>query len=162
MLEFGTENTECGGNAPFVKSIEDNEDNTLKIMLSLPVVGESDSNIDDTGIEKLNELLKNCCPIYPDEGSTYEIMFRDYIMYQTRNESYCSWDDYEIRKGNIFILFERSRLLDQLQNITDCQILEDGSYYPAKWKHYGIVSQNHIIDIISQQEPVITRQNLQI
>ena len=160
MLEFGAKNIECGELAPFVISINDDMDNLLKIMLSLPSVGGKDSNIEDTGVDKLNELLKNCAPIYPDEGSIYEIMFENYIMYQTRNESYCSWDDYEIRKGNFLILFERSRLLDQLQNITDCQVLDDGSYYPAKWKHYGIVSQNHIIDIISQQEPVITRQKV--
>lgn len=79
-------------------------------------------------------------------------------MYQTRNESFCSIDSYEIKKGRYFTIFTRSRLLDLLQNITDCSKLSDGSYYPDKWTHYGICSQNHIIDIISACKPAVIKK----
>ena len=44
----------------------------------------------------------------------------------------------EIRKGKYLIIFEKSKLLDSLVQMTDARKLEDGSYYPGKWTHYGI------------------------
>lgn len=49
--------------------------------------------------------------------------------------------------------------MDSRLIITDCSQLEDGSYYPGKWTHYGVFSNNHIIDVISQQEPVIRKKS---
>lgn len=82
------------------------------------------------------------------------------ILYQVRNELFCSWDGYELRQGKFFIVFEKSRLLDTLPLITDCQIGDDGEAYPGKWKHYGIYCQNHIIDIISHNEPIIKKLDI--
>lgn len=103
----------------------------------------------------INELLVNATPLYPNSLKTYEIIFDHYILYQTRNESYCSWDNYEIRNGKYFIIFSKSRMLDFLLQITDCEKLEDGTAYPGEWKHFGIYCQNHVIDIISCNEPTI-------
>ena len=40
------------------------------------------------------------------------IEFDSYIMHMTRNESYTSWDNYEVRKGNYLVDFEKSRFID--------------------------------------------------
>lgn len=50
--------------------------------------------------------------IQASENERYEIQFDDYVMYTVRNKSYTAWDDYEIRKGNYLVKFDRSRLLD--------------------------------------------------
>lgn len=89
------------------------------------------------------------------EVNCVKFIFEHYILYQTRNESYCSWDNYEIRNGKYFIIFSKSRMLDFLSQITDCGKLEDGTVYPGEWKHFGIYCQNHVIDIISCHEPTI-------
>ena len=77
-------------------------------------------------------------------------------MYQIRDESYCSFDPEEIRHGRYLITFEKSKLLSYLGSVTDAGQLGDGSFYPGKWTHYGIYSQNHVIDVISHIPPVIT------
>lgn len=72
----------------------------------------------------------------------------------TRNESYTAWDDYEVRKGKYFIVFERSRLLDCMPKLVETELVE--AYFPQGWKHYGIYCQNHIIDVIAAGEPRVT------
>lgn len=156
MIEFGINNEE-NNEAPFLISIEEGGVNCVKFIVALPYKGEVGSKIDDTGINELNKLLVNASPLYPNSSKKYEIIFEHYILYQTRNESYCSWDNYEIRNGKYFIIFSKSRMLDFLSQITDCGKLEDGTAYPGEWKHFGIYCQNHVIDIISCHEPTILR-----
>ena len=156
MIAFGQQDS---GQGPFLISLSEEYDNDLKIVVSLSCTGEIGENADDMGIPALGDILRKSRPILPDENQTYEILFEGYILYQTRNESYTSWDDYEIRNGTYFIIFEKSRLLDALPVLTDCQILSDGTPYPGNWKHYGIYCQNHIIDIISCYEPEIKKLN---
>ncbi len=87
----------------------------------------------------------------------YEIVFPSYIIYQVRNESYCSWDEYEIRKGNTLYIYEKSKFLDYFKSVTDCCQSDDGDYYPGEWIHYGIGAEDHIIDIISHEKPIIKK-----
>lgn len=158
MFQFG-DDAVCTDVAPFVMEIKDNMDNGLNITVALPRLGEKGSDVDETADEKIQGIMKESSPIYPDFNKAYEIYFDTYITYQVRNESFCSWDDYEVRHGKYFIVFERSRYLEQLQNITNCCQFEDGSYYPGEWKHFGIYAQNHVIDVISHGNPEIKRIN---
>jgi len=84
-----------------------------------------------------------------------DIRFENYIMYQVRNESF-SRIDRQTRQGRYMATYEQSFLLNHLSEITDAQQGDDGSFYPAKWKHYSIFTQNQVIDIISHCEPVLT------
>lgn len=152
MIAFGRDSER---HAPFLISLSEELDNKLKIVIALSCTGKKGSA--DVDIPALGEILKECRSIYPDENQTYEILFEGYILYLNRNESYTSWDDSEIRKGKYLIYFEKSRLLDMLPMLTDCQILSDGTHYPGNWKHYGIYCQNHIIDVISCHEPIIKK-----
>lgn len=158
MFQFGSDDAMCICGYPFILEIKDDMDNRLIITVSLPVRGDKGENISETENEKIKEIMENAYPIYPNQDMNYEIIFDDYIAYQVRNESFCSKDDYEIKKGKYFVLFERSRYLDQIQIITNCSQFEDGSYYPGKWTHYGVYANNHIIDVISHQEPVIRKR----
>ena len=79
-----------------------------------------------------------------------EIQFDSYIGFSIRNESYTLWDEYEDFEGKIFRLFQRSRYLDFIRSSTFAT--DD---YPGPYKHYGIAGLNHIIDIVSIEEPVI-------
>lgn len=155
MIKFGTHNTNLK-HAPFLMKTEENEDNCIRFRISFAC--EEERNSDNlTGIQSLDEILHNAIPICPNKNEIYEILFEQYILYQIRNESYCSRDDFEIKQGKYFIIFKKSRLLAVLPVITDCQILSDGTAYPGNWKHYGIYCQNHMIDIISHHEPIIRK-----
>lgn len=111
----------------------------------------------DAGKRAINGILANARPLELNEKCLFEICFNDYIIYQIRNESFCSYDPDEIRHGKHLIVFEKSKMLSHLNKITDVQQLDDGSYYPDKWKHYGIYTQNQVIDIISHRQPAISR-----
>ncbi len=67
---------------PFILKIEDNENNILKVFVSLPVVGEIGDCIENTGNQDLNELLTKSKPVYSSDNEIYEIIFDKYIMYQ--------------------------------------------------------------------------------
>ena len=148
------ERIERSENAPFVLSVTDSTDNELKIILAL-------AKIDRTGIHKgdnakLNEILENAVPVQADEDDLYEIVFERYIIYQCRNESYTAFDDKEIRYGKYLVTFEKSRLLDFYENV----IFDfDSIDTKTKRKHYGIISANHIIDVIANELPIITKIN---
>ena len=141
--------------APFLRSLEECEDNELRITVAGAKIGDCAADtFDDTA---LGRILSQCRPIESDENLAFEITFESYIIYQVRNESFCSYDPEEIRSGKFLIVFEKSELLDYLTVSTDACRLDDGSFYPAEWKHYGIYTQNHVIDVVSQCEPKVLR-----
>ena len=87
-------------------------------------------------------------------GIIFDVRFPSYIMHLTRNESYTAWDDYEAREGYYLVLFTRSRLLDFYDDV----IIHTADYsWPGRGTHYGIYAADHIIDIIADSEPVISR-----
>ena len=148
------ERIERSENAPFVLSVSDNADNELIIILSLAKIGQKCITDDDN--TKLNEILKNAVPVQTDEDNIYEIVFARYIIYQCRNESYTAFDDTEIRSGKYLVTFERSRLLDYYKNV----IFDfDSIDTKTKREHYGIISANHIIDVIANEPPIIRKIN---
>lgn len=148
------ERIERSENAPFVLSVNDNADNELRIILSLAKIGQK--CISNDGNTKLNEILKNVAPVQADEDNIYEIVFERYIIYQCRNESYTAFDNTEIRDGKYLVTFEKSRLLDYYESV----IFDfDSIGTKTKRKHYGIISANHIIDVIANEPPIITKIN---
>ena len=158
MLEFGGVNVELGNHFPFLVSLQDEPDNELRIVLAMPFIGEKGAMIDeDMNNKQIKRILEEAYPIIPDTENQYEILFRNYILYQTRNESFISLDTEEISSGSYLLLFEKSKLLNYLETVTDVQRFSDGGYYPGKWVHYGILTGNHVIDIISSESPVIRR-----
>lgn len=148
------ERIEHSENAPFVLSVTDTRDNELRIILSLAKTGQMGISNDDN--TKLNEILENAVPVQTDEDNLYEILFEKYIIYQCRNESYTAFDDTEIRNGKYLLTFKKSRLLDYYENVIfDFDSIE----IKTKRKHYGIISANHIIDVIANEPPIIRKIN---
>ena len=144
----------------FLERLIDTPDNELIIFVCNSASGEPPSkemlNAEDN--KQLRGILSNCTKISPDYNHLYKIHFSNYIMYQTGNESYASFDPDEIQIGNGLILFEKSRFLDFLNRFSDTY--DDGNdAYPAKFRHYGIYTYNHVVDIISHVEPTIEKVN---
>ncbi len=164
MLAFGTDNNEISANspnAPFLLSMTDNSDNELSIIIALAKKGEKGADLDLTGYppeiaDKAKDMLLESYPVYEDTEQIYEIRFNDYVIYQCRNESYTYWDDSEVRKGKYLIIFEKSNLLDYYESVL---FDWDDADTKSKRKHYGIYTENHIIDVISNTAPTITKVN---
>lgn len=129
MIEFGTENTVCGKFPPYIISCKE-------------LIGEG---------EPLNTLV---IEIGVENGGEYRITFESYMLHLTRNESYTFWDEYEVRKGQYFIKFEKSRMLDMLDTLI---IHTEDHSWPGVGKHFGIYACDHVIDVISANDPVIEK-----
>lgn len=151
MIKFGCENTQMK-KGTFLIKLEEGEENSLKVVVSLSTYGEVGENIPDDAKGVIRSILKKAKPLYSDNEEVYEIYFENYVMYQVRNETFTSFDEEEIRKGNRLIIFEKSKLLDYVKTV----IWADEKYFDG-YKHYGIYTENQIIDIISQVEPTIRK-----
>ncbi|MCI8849269.1 MAG: hypothetical protein HFF85_03025 [Oscillibacter sp.] len=161
-LTFQALDSRLGDHAPFLTSLSDGLQEELHIIIAAAQIGNIGENIpalegtDETARQTLLGILANCRPIQVNEQCLYEICFPNYIIYQIRNESFCSYDPEEIRHGRHLMVFEKSKLLSNMGIVTDAQQLDDGSFYPGEWKHYGIYTQNHIIDVVSHEPPIVS------
>lgn len=153
-MRFEELDERLGEYASFLRSLNDGKDNRLTLQISPSQIGErSELSAGEEPNDALRRLLNGLHPIVPDEESVYEIVFENYIIYQVGNESFCSGDPNDKFSGRFLRIYESSALLRRLGELTDAQTLEDGSYYPAEWTHYEVVTQNHIVDVISLEEP---------
>lgn len=157
MIVFGKSDT-TEGYAPFLLKTEETKDNCVRFVIALSHCNKKETKNDITENTAVNKLLETCNQLCPDNDEIYEITFDNYILHQTRNESFCSWDNYEIRKGKYFIEFTKSKLLDIIPQLIECELIN--VVFPQnKAKHYGIYCLDHIIDIISCYEPTIKKLN---
>ena len=150
MIKFGKKYK--NDNMSYILNINDNIDNVLKIIVSLPYSGEKGSEASNTGNKNLDEILKKAYPVLIDYNEIYEITFESYIMYQTRNESFAYPDENSKISGEYFTIIKNSSYLKMVKNITFYNDIFDDKYM-----HYGIFSWNHVIDIISAEEPKIAK-----
>ena len=150
MIKFGKKYK--NDNMPYILNINDNVDNVLKIIVSLPYSGEKGSEASNTGNKYLDKILKKAYPVLIDYNEIYEITFESYIMYQTRNESFAYPDENSKVLGEYFTIIKNSSYLKMVKNITFYNDIFDNKYM-----HYGIFSWNHVIDIISAEEPKIAK-----
>lgn len=142
--------------APFMLSLSEGRDNELTVKIAPSYVGESrEITEEEASDSKLRAILSDSHPIMLDTERVYEITFNRYIIYQVGNESFCSGNPSDEFSGGFLRVFTRSFLLDNLSRMTDAQVLDDGTFYPAKWTHYHIVTLNHIISVISLKEPIV-------
>ena len=130
MIGFGENNEEFGNISPALISCEEisNEEGFAKNSLKIKISTWT--------------------------GITIQIIFPSYIMHLTRNESYTAWDDYEIRKGTYLVAFSKSRFID----FYDDAIVHTEDYsWPGRGKHFGVYTDSHLIDVIADSKPIITR-----
>lgn len=154
------------GHAPFLISMSDGLQEELRLVIAAAEIGPVGGRIpelhesDEATRQALHKILADSRPIEINEQCVYEICFHEYILYQVRNESFCSYDPDEVGRGKYMVLFEKSKLLSRLGDFTDAQQLEDGTFYPGKWTHYCIRTQCHVIDVISHCPPTISASSI--
>ena len=151
MIKFG-EKYKNDDILPYILKICDGTNNILKIIVTLPLLGEKGFEVSNTGDKELDEILKESYPVLINYNEIYEITFESYIMYQTRNESFAYLDENSKVLGEYFTIIKNSSYLKMVKSIT--------FYYDMfgdKYTHYGILSWNHVVDIISAEEPKIVK-----
>jgi hypothetical protein len=131
--------------AIFVRGISEPDENVLRLVLQeAEVSSESESR------QAGNTYLEGY-PIRPTEHSrTFELTWTQYVAYSVTNESFASAeDDSEIRvSGRRFRIYSKSRFLDFVSGTTIAS-----EQYPAPMTHFCVISENHVINIVSTQLP---------
>ena len=128
-----------------------NYQNEGELSIQLIELVLSDSRTDlDFGSGK---VIKDLTPLERTTDSRkFMVGFKEIVFYQVVDESYCTWDDYEVRDGK-----------DKLQELSKSRYLdfvnENFPFYSAlerKGAHYRLITSNEVIDVISYDKPMIT------
>ncbi len=131
----------------YLVEISEPEVNVLRIVIDEARASGEENRSLDVGETKISDLR----PIVSDDDcQRYEIFFGSYIAYSVRNESYVVMDESEIFTGRLFNVYSQSHFLNYVRAATIAS-----SDYPGAFVHYGMNCLDHIIDVISIDEPVI-------
>lgn len=137
----------------FLTNLYEPEDNKLL----LEVKNSTTSNV-EVDVQIGDKQLSGCKEITIDEtGTFFTIMFNDYISYHVINESYANSnpkDEYVSGDYGTFCIFQKSSYMDFILKETFANDI-----YPTELKHYGLFAANHIVHIISMDEPKIELKN---
>ncbi len=130
----------------YLDKIYEPRDNHLRLTINRSKTSENKETIAVGGIE-----IKNTHSIDIDYSlPLIQLDFEWYIGYSILNESYTVSDEYEEFEGESFRVYSKSRYLNfiKLGSIASEE-------YPGPFHHYEIACLNHIIDIVSTEEPII-------
>ena len=130
----------------YLTHIDEPEENMLRLIIQEGIISEEEKTL-DLGAAKFEEFREISVT---DESKAYQVIFESYIAYSVVNESYSQWDDYEVFKGKVFRIYQKSRFLDYLK--LDTFATKD---YPGTFEHFGFACSNHIVNIASQIKPTI-------
>ncbi len=158
QIGFLEANRLFGSEQPFLDVLADGSQEELRLVLTgsrCGAVGEKGSFEPEEPNGALRHILASARPVVADEGLRCEIVFEQYILYQVRCESFADGDPKEVSQGRWLLICEESTLLSHLGDYTLAQRLADGAYFPGEWKHYEIITQRHIIDVVATGEPRI-------
>jgi hypothetical protein len=132
----------------FVREISEPEENVLRLVLQ-----EAEASAETVSRKIGGTVIEDLHVVGPTERSrTFELKWRQYIAYSVRNESFASPDDdSEVRaSGRLLRTYSKSHFLDFVSRATIA-----GEQYPGPSIHFCVVSENHVIDVVSTQMPEI-------
>jgi hypothetical protein len=131
-----------------LERLEEPEANSLRIFVNEARVSGEPEDLVIGGV-----TIPGTGPIVTDKNcARFEFAWETYIAYSVCNESYTSANDYDRFEGDLFRVFSVSHFLDYIFGATFAS-----SDYPGPFRHYGLVCLNHIVDVISTEEPHITQ-----
>jgi hypothetical protein len=116
--------------------------------------------LDNLEEPKDNQLLLHIYEATGSEGrNRYRVYFGSCASYAVTDERYRKLDDgYDKWEGKLFCLLSQSRFLDFICNNTSAETYHDNLHEDrGKLKHYAFYCLNHTIDIVSFDEPIITK-----
>lgn len=92
--------------------------------------------------------------ITDDKCKKYKLVFKNYIAFSVRNETFTNWDAEENFDGNLLRRYTKSKFLDYVENSTSTDyavnLMNAESFF-----HIGICCLNQIIDVACLEEPLI-------
>lgn len=80
-----------------------------------------------------------------------QVELGSYIGYSVRNEPFTVWDRAEESEGHAFRTYSKSQYLDFIKSGAIADEVHAGPF-----GHYGMACLNHVVDVVSASEPVVT------
>jgi len=132
----------------FIREISEPQENVLRLVLQ-----EAEVSSETVAHEIGGTVIENLHPVEPTKSSRiFELTWKQYIAYSVRNELFASPDgDSEVRaSGRRFRTYSKSHFLDFVSRATIAN-----EQYPGPFQHFCVVSEMHVIDVVSTQIPEI-------
>ncbi len=123
------------------------DENSLRILINRCKVDNQSE-----AVKVGEQVIMDSYPIEVDDGlPIIQLDFESYVSYSIINESFTVMDEYEIFDGGVFRIYTKSRYLDFVKLGTIAEHINPNEHFV----HYQIPCLNHIIDVISYEEPKI-------
>jgi hypothetical protein len=131
----------------YLREIGEPKDNTLRL-----VVEEAKADGPPEDVEILpGRIMSGTRAIESDATCrAFELVWRTDVSYSVRNESFVAPDDGEVWEGRLFCRYSRSHFLEYVARATFA-----GADYPGPLQHWGVNCLNHIVDVVSADEPQV-------
>jgi hypothetical protein len=103
--------------------------------------------------KNLQALFSDARPIVSDSSCFYyDLTWKRYVAYAVSNESYAAVPDKRTYEGRWLRRYSSSVFLDFVAKGTFAS-----SILPGPFTHWGIVTLNHVVDVVSTEAPEIRR-----
>jgi hypothetical protein len=127
----------------FLREITQTSEHALRLLLEEAFVLPGEATVKVCGVEIKGHPVKSI------EGSRlFEVVWDNYVAYSVRNESYVARDESEEFSGRFALTYLKSHFLDYVSRATFAC-----NEHPGPLQHIGIVSERHIIDVVSTELP---------
>ncbi len=132
----------------FLREISDSERGTLRVVIEQAEADEESTFVDFGGTR-----ISGVHRIRPTEEShAYSLVWDHYVIYAVSNESFAAAEASAIYSGRCLRVYTKSHFLDY-RNVATIASTE----YPGPMQHVGLLTETHVIDVISTVEPQILR-----
>jgi hypothetical protein len=140
----------------FLRECGEPEDNVLRLVIEeakaggppVPLVAADRETAEPSSLIR---LLEGCTPVESDPScQLFELVWPRYVAYVVRNELYTAWDDTEEFEGRHFRVYRKSPFGDYVRRATFAS-----DQYPGPLTHWGLVCENHLVDVIGWVPPVM-------
>jgi hypothetical protein len=131
----------------FLREIGEPEENLLRIVLHEGIVSD-----EPVALEICGTTFQNCHSVKPTSHSrVFELICNRYIAYSVTNESFgIPVGDEADDSGRLLRRYINSPFLDYVA-ISTCATKD----YPGPFTHVCVISENHVIDVISTEMPIL-------
>ena len=136
----------------YLHAISEPEQNALRVVLHEAAAGAPPTP------QQLSELpiLKGANAIvHGPECRVFELIWPSYVGYSVENESYATPEPKEsVGEGRLVVVYSESVYLSYLSRATFA-----AADYPGPFKHWALFCLNHIVNVASVDEPLVTVAN---
>ena len=132
----------------FLRQCWEPEENTLQV-----VIEEAKADGPPEDFEIGSKVISGTVPVLSDPScQLFLLEWRSYVAYCVRNESFTAWDDSEVFDGRHFRVYSKSHFREYVARSTFAT-----DEYPGPLKHWCVVCENHLVDVVGCEEPELRR-----